>query len=244
MKPLFLAAAALVALAAPALAQTAPTVPSALADPQRPQADKDRDAARHPAEILAFTGVKPGAKVGDFFMGGGYWTRILAVAVGPKGHVYGFQPSEFARPPKPEDKPLSALYPNVTIVQTPAAEVAFAEPLDAILTFENWHDLHLPRFTTPDFGRVTAKRLYDALKPGGVLLVGDHVAVNDPEGKAPATIHRIDPAQARAEIESAGFRFEAALPVLANPADPHTANVFDPSIRGKTDQFVYRFRKP
>ncbi|AJP71058.1 class I SAM-dependent methyltransferase [Sphingomonas hengshuiensis] len=243
MKPLFAAAAACVAFATPVLAQTAPSVATALADPARPQADKDRDAARHPAEILAFVGVEPGAKVGDYFMGGGYWTRILAVAVGPKGHVHGFQPAEFARPPKPGDAPLSAVYPNVTIVQTPAADVAFAEPLDAILTFENWHDLHSPRFTTPDFSKVSAKRLYDALKPGGVLLVADHVAAVG-TADAPNTLHRIDPAKARAEIESAGFKFEAALPVLANPADPHTANVFAPEIRGKTDQFVYRFRKP
>ena len=66
----------------------------------------------------------------------------------------------------------------------------------------------------------------------------------DPEMLAPDTLHRIDPAAARKEIEAAGFRFEGELPVLRNPADPHTAKVFDPSIRGKTDQFVYKFRKP
>jgi predicted methyltransferase len=89
-----------------------------------------------------------------------------------------------------------------------------------------------------------AKRLYDNLKPGGVLLVVDHVAATDPGFAAPDKLHRIDPAAARAEIESAGFKFDGSLPILANPADPHTAIVFDPSIRGKTDQFVFRFRKP
>jgi predicted methyltransferase len=238
-------AAALLALALPvaAQAQTAP-VAVALADAKRPQADKDRDAARHPAEILAFVGVKPGDKVGDFFMGGGYWTRILAVTVGPNGHVYGFQPGEFAKPPKPGDPVLADDYANVTVTQTPAAQVTFAEPLDAILTFENWHDLYLPRFPGPDFGAATAKTLFAALKPGGVLLVADHAANADPEMKAPDTLHRIDPAMARKAIESAGFVFEGELPVLRNPADPHTAKVFDPTIRGKTDQFVYKFRKP
>jgi predicted methyltransferase len=236
-------AAALCALAAPlaAQAQTAPAAP--LADPARPQADRDRDAARHPAEILAFARVKPGARVGDFFMGGGYWTRLLARAVGPNGHVYGFQPAEFAKTPAIDPAPFAA-YPNVTLAQTPAAAVAFAEPLDLIFTFENWHDLYLPRFATPDFGKVTAKRLYDALKPGGVLIVADHVANADPANTAPNTLHRIDPAFARKEIETAGFVFEGELPVLRNPGDDHSRKVFDPEIRGKTDQFVYRFSKP
>jgi predicted methyltransferase len=241
--------AALFALALPlaAHAQTAsPAIAAGLADAKRPQADKDRDTARHPGEILAFTGVKKGDKVGDFFMGSGYWTRILAVTVGPKGHVYGFQPSEFAKTPTvdPEKQAWANTYGNVTLLQTPAPQVAFAEPLDAILTFENWHDLHLPRFPGPNFGATTAKTLFAALKPGGVLLVADHVANADPEMAAPNTLHRIDPAQARKEIEAAGFKFEGKLDVLHNPADDHSLNVFKPEIRGKTDQFVYKFRKP
>lgn len=240
---------ALLALAAPltAGAQTVPApIAAALADPGRPAADKERDAARHPGELLAFAGIKPGDKVADFIMGGGYFTRILAKAVGDKGHVYAYQPAEFIKfkaSYADEQKAAVAGYANVTPLSDSLATVKFAEPLDAIVTVQNWHDLHL-KMSPPGFAAAMAKRLYDNLKPGGVLLVVDHVAATDPGFTAPDKLHRIDPAAARAEIESAGFKFDGSLPLLANPADPHTAIVFDPSIRGKTDQFVYRFRKP
>lgn len=240
---------ALLALAAPlaASAQTEPApIAAALADPGRPAADKERDAARHPGELLAFAGIKPGDKVADFIMGGGYFTRILAKTVGDKGRVYAYQPAEFIafRPAyADEQKTAVAGYANVTPLSDSLATVKFAEPLDAIVTVQNWHDLHLKQ-SPPGFAASMAKRLYDNLKPGGVLLVIDHVAATDPGFAAPDKLHRIDPAAARAEIESAGFKFDGSLPILANPADPHTAVVFDPSIRGKTDQFVFRFRKP
>ena len=240
---------ALLALAAP-LAADAQSVPAAittaLADPGRPAADKERDAARRPGELLAFAGIKPGDKVADFIMGGGYFTRILAKAVGDKGHVYAYQPAEFIQfraAYADEQRTAVAGYANVTPLSDSLATVKFAEPLDAIITVQNWHDLHL-KMSPAGFATAMAKRLYDNLKPGGVLLVVDHVATNDPGFTAPDTLHRIDPAAARAEIQSAGFKFDGSLPILANPADPHTAKVFDPSIRGKTDQFVFRFRKP
>lgn len=244
-----LVATALLALAAP-LAASAQTVPApiqaALADPGRPVADKERDAARHPGELLAFAGIKPGDKVADFIMGGGYFTRILAKTVGDKGRVYAYQPAEFIAfraAYADEQKTATTGYANVTPLSDSLATVKFAEPLDAIVTVQNWHDLHLKQ-SPPGFAASMARRLYDDLKPGGVLLVVDHVAATDPGFAVPDKLHRIDPAAARAEIESAGFKFDGSLPILANPADPHTAIVFDPSIQGKTDQFVYRFRKP
>jgi predicted methyltransferase len=240
---------ALLALAAPlaAHAQTVSApITAALADPGRPAADKARDATRHPGELLAFAGVKPGDKVADFIMGGGYFTRILAKTVGDKGRVYAYQPAEFIQyraAYADEQKAAVAGYANVSPLSDSLGVVKFAEPLDAIITVQNWHDLHL-KAAPPGFAASMAKRLYDNLKPGGVLMVVDHVAAADPGFAAPDKLHRIDPAAARAEIESAGFKFDGSLPLLAAPADPHTASVFDPSIRGKTDQFVYRFRKP
>lgn len=240
---------ALLALAAPLAAggQTVPApIQTALADPGRPATDKERDAARHPGEILAFAGIKPGDKVADFIMGGGYFTRILAKTVGDKGRVYAYQPAEFIAfraAYGDEQKAATAGYANITPLSDSLGAVKFAGPLDAIITVQNWHDLHLKQ-SPPGFAASMAKRLYDNLKPGGVLLVVDHVAVADPGFAVPDKLHRIDPAAARAEIESAGFKFDGSLPLLANPADPHTALVFDPSIRGKTDQFIYRFRKP
>jgi predicted methyltransferase len=185
-------------------------------------------------------------KVGDFVMGGGYWTRILAKTVGDSGHVYAYQPAEFiqfkASYGTDQDAAVKG-YANVTPSRESLGAVAFPEPLDAIVTVQNWHDMHL-KMVPPGFAGGLAKTLYAALKPGGVFLVVDHIANTDPGFTAPDTLHRIDPAAARAEIEAAGFKYEGSLPLLANPADPHTAKVFDPSIRGKTDQFIFKFRKP
>ncbi|MBO9621344.1 MAG: class I SAM-dependent methyltransferase [Sphingomonas sp.] len=248
MKPIAVSAALLLACAAvPAAAQSVPApVATALADTGRPPADKERDAARHPGEILAFAGVKPGDKVADFVMGGGYWTRILAPLVGSTGKVYAYQPAEFIKfraAYADEQKAAVAGRANVVPLSDSLGSFSFAEPLDAIVTVQNWHDLHL-KAAPAGFAGTVAKKLYDSLKPGGVLLVVDHVANADPGFAAPDSLHRIDPAAARAEIEAAGFRFDGELPLLRNAADPHTAKVFDPAIRGKTDQFVYRFRKP
>jgi predicted methyltransferase len=237
--------AALIALALPAAAQ-GQTVPApiakGLADAKRPAADKERDARSRPGEILALMDVKPGQKVADFFPGGGYWSRILATAVGPNGRVYGFAP------PRPDGAalPVAALttdYPNFQLVSTTLADMKFPEPLDAIITVQNWHDLHLSR-QPAGTAASTAAKLFAALKPGGVLIVVDHAASADPEMKAPNTIHRIDPAQARKEIEAAGFKFERESKVLANAADNRTLGVFDASLRGRTDQFVHKYRKP
>lgn len=235
------------ALTAPVAAQTAsPAIQAALAAPNRTAEDKARDATRKPAELLSFAGVKPGDKVADFIMGGGYFTKILAGAVGPNGRVYAYQPAEFigfrAAYADDQDKAVQGLA-NVVPSRPSLGAVSFPEPLDAIITVQNYHDLHLS-MAPPGFASTVAKKLFDSLKPGGVLLVVDHVANTDPEFKAPNTLHRIDPAAARKEIEGAGFVFDGELDILRNTSDPHTANVFTPEIRGKTDQFVHRYRKP
>lgn len=241
-----IATAIALVVAAPAASQTPTPIQTALASAARSDADKAKDATRKPGELLTFAGIKPGDKVADFIMGGGYFTKILSGVVGPSGRVYAYQPAEFigfrADYATEQDAAVKGLT-NVTPLRPSLTAFTFAEPLDAIVTVQNYHDLHL-KMAPPGFAGVVAKKLYDSLKPGGVLLVVDHVANADPEFKAPDTLHRIDPAAARAEIEGAGFVFEAESPLLRVSADPHTANVFDPAIRGKTDQFVHRYRKP
>ncbi|HEU0044095.1 methyltransferase [Sphingomonas sp.] len=234
-------------IAMPGAAQTPSTaVQRALADPSRPAADRARDEGRHAARLLTFAGVKPGMKVADFIMGGGYWTRLLAGVVGPKGKVYAYQPAEFiafrAAYGTEQDAAVAGRA-NIVAKRESVRAIAFPEKLDAIMTVQNWHDLHL-NFAPEGTAAAAAKRLYDALKPGGVLLVIDHAAVAGAPRTVADTLHRIDPARARTEIEAAGFQFDGESALLRQPGDPRTQLVFDPAIRGKTDQFVYRFRKP
>lgn len=247
MRATWTMAALLAAVPAAAIGQAVtPAITRALADPSRPAADKARDGARHAGALLAFAGVKPGDKVGDFIMGGGYWTRILAGVVGPKGKVYAYQPAQFIQfraAYGEEQKAAVAGRANVTPLNMGLAEVAFPEPLDAIITVQNYHDLHLA-MAPPTLAGMVAKRLFAALKPGGTLLVIDHVSNPDPGFTSPQALHRIDPAAARKEIEAAGFVFDGESTLLRTDADPRTASVFDAGIKGKTDQFVYRFRKP
>jgi predicted methyltransferase len=240
-------AALAVSVAGVALAAAVPAnITAALADKTRPEADVKRDAARHPGELLAFAGVKPGDKVADFMMGGGYFTVILSPAVGPRGKVYAYQSAEFINfraAYGDEQKKAVAGRDNVVALTAPLSAVNLPDGLDLVLTVQNYHDLHLKPFPADTAASVNAQ-VFKALKPGGVYLVVDHTALPGAPIETADKLHRIDPAIVKQEVQAAGFKFEGESPLLQNPADPHTALVFDPSIRGKTDQFIYKFRKP
>lgn len=219
---------------------------AAVADPHRPDADRARDAARKPAEVLAFAGVKRGDKVLELLPGHGYFTRVISVAVGPAGHVYAVAPAtnpENGKPANPNPVAGDPAYGNVTGVAMAFGKLVSApEPVDLIFTAQNYHDLHLSRFEL-DIAALD-KDLYAALKPGGLLIVEDHAAEPGSGLRDPDRLHRIDEAVVKKEVLSAGFVLEGESDVLRNPADTHTLMVFDPSIRGHTDQFVLKFRKP
>lgn len=239
--------AALLALALSGTAIAADPAPSAaitaaVADPARPAADTARDAARKPAEIVAFAGVKPGDIVAEMLPGGGYYTRILARTVGPDGHVYLVVPAAFAQRPGGLDglNALAAQYGNVSVVTVNLTDFNLEKPVDLVWTTENYHDMHNGPTANPAGVNDSAFR---ALKPGGIYFVEDHSAPGTGTSVT-STLHRIDPAAVIAEVEAAGFQFEAQSDVLKNPADPHTAGVRDPSIQGETDKFAIRFRKP
>lgn len=247
---LALSACALVSAAA--AQQSAPIVQAvtkALADPRRPAADVVRDGARHPAELIAFAGVKPGDRVADYFAGGGYFTRILSDVVGPKGRVYAIIPAEMARNCDPSEfagaRKVAAegTYRNVAVLTRPAAGFAPAKPLDAIWSSQNYHDLYDGFMEGLDVAAAD-KTLFAALKPGGVLLVVDHVAEAGSGVRDTETRHRIDPARIKSDLEAAGFVFEDESSALRNPADDHALRVFDPKVRGRTDQVVLKFRRP
>lgn len=243
-----LAGGALSAWQAGAAGAVAANIAAAVADPARPQADKDRDAARKPADMLIFIGVKPGQKIVDFIPGQAqYFTHLFATAVGPNGTVYEFVPAELAKLIK---EPLPAngarpdpTRPNVIFLTTPANAFATPEPVDIVWISQNYHDLHDPFMAPADLAVINAA-VFKALKPGGEFVVLDHSAPDGSGLAATNTTHRIDAAVVKKEVTAAGFTFAGESDVLRNPADPRTALVFDPSIRGHTDQFIYKFRKP
>lgn len=227
-------------------AATPANIAAAMADKARPADEVARDAARKPGELLAFAGVKPGDKVVDLIMGGGYFTRLLSVAVGPKGQVIAYQPTEFIQFSAKygeDQKKVAAAYANVTPLLSSLGVIDLPDGLDLVLTVQNYHDLHLTPFPKDTAAKVNAE-VFKSLKPGGVYLVVDHVAVTGSGLEAAMKVHRLDPAIIKQEVEAAGFKLEAESPLLKDSADPHTANVFDPAIRGKTDQVVLKFVKP
>jgi predicted methyltransferase len=217
-------------------------ISAAVADAGRPAADKDRDADRKPAETLAFAGVKPGEQVVDFFPGGGYFTRIFSKVVGAKGHVTALWPAGTPDKYTEKTKAVTAdpAYANVTLVSQKVEDIAPGS-IDLFWTAQNYHDMH--NLPGADVAAVD-KAVFAALKPGGMFIVLDHAATAGSGFSDTNTLHRIDVEAVKTEVESAGFKLVAQSDLLKNPNDPHTATVFDPSIKGKTDQFILKFLKP
>ena len=220
------------------------------AQAQTPAAAAPADALTDPAmkaqEVIAFIGIKPGDRVADIVAG--RFIRALSAAVGPKGKLYAVQAEEIIKvhpeiPPaltKITDQPA---YANVEVIVAPINAPALPSKLDAVFIRQNYHDLH-DKFMGPADVPAFNRAVFAALKPGGVYVVLDHAAqagsgLRDTEG-----LHRIDVATVKAEVTAAGFKLDGESAILANPADDHTKMVFNPALRGKTDQFLLRFRKP
>jgi predicted methyltransferase len=223
-------------------------IAAAVADANRPDADKQLDADRKPAQTLQFAGVKSGQSVAELIPGGGYFTRLLSKAVGPKGHLYAWAPQPPGEAGATRDFAAAAKaiaadtqYSNVTVLQTGLSTAFAGNPQDLFFTAQNYHDLH--NIKEVDVA-VFNKAVFDALKPGGLYVVLDHSAEKGSGVRDTSTLHRIDEATVKSEVMAAGFEYVGRSAVLANAADPRTAKVFDPAIRHKTDQFILKFRKP
>lgn len=243
------AAALLSCTAVTACAEPA-DVASAVAAQGRPDLQVKLDVARKPVEVLTFLGLKRGDHALDVFGSGGYYAEIMSRAVGSTGSVDAWEAANFVDSATTKRwGVLRQRLPNVKLLVSPAAHIRLPQnTYDFVMFNLNYHDLYwqsaeykFPKMDPKPFVRT----LYASMKPGAILGVIDHVA--NPGGNTRVVaqdLHRIDPATVRADFEAAGLVFDGESPLLRNPADNHRKNVFENSIRFRTDQIVYRFRKP
>jgi predicted methyltransferase len=219
-------------------------VVAALAAESRPAADKDIDADRKPVEVLRFFGIEEGMTVLDVTAADGYYTELLAAAVGPNGIVYAQNdPGTLTRRDGAVDQALTARLanarlPNVIRIDADVQASGLSSSVDAALVILTIHDFY--NFQGEEAALTALRGVHAALKPGGILGLIDHAG---DAGNDNRTLHRIEKAVVDRLIAEAGFVVDADSSLLANPADDHTVGVFDPSIRRKTDRFVIRALK-
>lgn len=217
-----------------------------LADPSRPAEDRARDATRRPADVIEFLGIEPGMRVLDVMAAGGYYTEVLSRAVGPDGAVVAQNPDAMLQfHDGANEKAISARLagnrlPNVTRLNSNFDAIdTDVGRFDAAITALNFHDVYNGSGQDAAVGMM--RKIYSLLKPGGVFGVIDHVGVADADNES---LHRAQKAQAVETAQAAGFVVEGDSNLLANPDDDHTKAVFDESIRGNTDRFLLKLRKP
>ncbi len=238
-------AALLVAFIVP-IPTAADAIDEALKHPQRPEEDFDRDARSKPKEVLGFFGVKPGMTVVDLFAGSGYYTEIISRIVGPRGKVYLHNNAEYLNfvGKDVEQRLAGGRLPNVKRLDAEIGELGIDDAtVDMVIMVMTYHDIY---YTADSwsidpisfFGEIRAM-----MKPGAVLGIVDHTAQPGTANHVVQSLHRIDEKFAVNDIVSRGFEYKGSLDVLRNSTDDHTVNVFEPSVRGKTDQFVLKFVK-
>ena len=234
----------------PALAADTPAhIAAAIAAPERSDKDRERDARDRPAEVMAFAGIQPGMVIADVFGGGGYWTELLARAVGAEGKVSLVNNApylEFAR----EDlktRFVDDRLPNVTRRTIETCDMKLGKAgYDLILIVMSYHDLYYQDELggwPPIDGGGFLEQLHAALKPGGALLIIDHAATAGSGNTAAQDLHRIEEAFAKQDIESHGFQLEKTWDGYRHSADDLSKLVFDPEVRGKTDRFTHLYRR-
>ncbi len=221
----------------------------ALAHPNRPSADHDRDAGRKPAEVLAFFGIEPGMTVLDMFSGGGYYSKLLSFVVGPEGKVVAHSNSAYLNfvGDEFEERYADGRLANVDVFMAENNELELpGEEFDAVMLILSYHDFF---YVTAENGwpKIDGPRLlaelYKGMKPGAVLGVVDHFAEAGSPRETGNSVHRIDPGIVISELEMVGLVLDGTSKVLRNMDDDYSKIVFDPELRGKTDRFVLRFRK-
>ncbi len=244
------AAAVLMTLPLFANAAISPAVEQALNRPDRLEGDAEIDTRRKPGEVLTFFGVEPGMVVLEMFAGGGYYTEILANVVGPDGALYAHNSKPYVAFAKKElDRRFTpGRLEGVHQFLAENNELELDENrFDVAILILSYHDVYHVDEKNGWFridGPKMLAEIRDAMKSGAVLGIVDHVAAAGSPPETGDSLHRIDPALMRKEIEAAGFVFDGESDVLRNPADDHSKPMYAPEVRGKTDRVVYRFRKP
>ncbi|MEZ5681845.1 MAG: methyltransferase [Erythrobacter sp.] len=225
-------------------------IASAVAQSSRPEDARKLDEGRKPVETLAFLGLTPGMDATDLIPGQGYWAEIMAHIVGGTGSVTALQPEQFYGGEKAAAAwaAMNERAGGITLERYPFEAFSYkANSFDFAIMNLNYHDLYWTSeqynvpLTDPD---KYVAALYTAMKPGGIVGIIDHVGEGSDTRALVEKTHRIDPAVVRADFERAGFVFEGSSDILANPDDDHEMGVFNPAIRGKTDRFIFKFRKP
>jgi len=243
------------AAAKPPGALSAEQAAAIVASPDRSAADRNNDERRKPAQMLAFIGVRPGMTALDLVAGGGYTSELLARAVGSSGRVYAQVPPRVAPPPMPgaasappqmspnlarraADPSLPQLSVVVEPFESPVPAGVAQNGLDLVTIMFNYHDMGHLRVDRDRMNRA----VFAALKPGGLYVVADHSGRPGTGISESGTLHRVEEAFVRAEVERAGFRFVAAADFLRNPADPRDRETPEPA--QPKDEFVLKFVKP
>jgi predicted methyltransferase len=241
-RSLVLAAAAMAAAAVAASAQKAPDYAAIIAAPDRSDADRVIDKRRNPVQLLAFTGARPGMAVLDMGAGGGYSTELMARAVTPGGKVYAQNAPAFGGRAKEryEARVNSPAMKPVTLLLRPFDDPTPPEvrDLDLITFFFFYHDVTYMQVDRAAMNR----KLFAVLKPGASLVIADHSAPAGTGTGVGKTLHRIEEAALRKEVEAAGFKLVAEGNFLRQPGDKRDFNVNKPT--GPVDEFVLRFQKP
>jgi predicted methyltransferase len=216
-------------------------VARAIANPARSKAERDADAHRLPAQTIAFAGVAPGMVVGELLPFYGYFTRLLSDIVGPKGKIYGIENINWSN--TAFDKKLTGQRRNVFLQRTKWGEFNLPEKIDLFWITQNYHDLHVAEYGHVDIAAFN-RRVFDALKPGGIYLVVDQAANPGITEDQISALHRIDKAQVISEVTAAGFTLVGESEALHHAGDDHTRSIFDVIVRGQTDEFMLKFQRP
>jgi len=242
--------------AAPATTTTADSsadpIDAAIANTARLPTDKPQDAWRKPKDVLTFLGVRPGMHVLDYFSAGGYYTELLSRVVGEQGQVIAYNNASYLKFSKdePQQRYGANRLGNVAQLTTPPGELTVTPAsLDAAVFVMSYHDLYWKPKDQPDWGAIdpaqALAKLVPALKPGAVVVVVDHAArAGGNTAEVVDALHRIDPAVIRRDFEAAGLQFDGESMALRHASDDHTKPIFDPTVQHRTDQVIYRFRKP